>query len=134
MSERVKEAIYENVVKPHLQQKFSDQTGVVSETYYDEEDLDPDKKNQNLVDVSLTDPIKGHLSTLERVPVMDSPVTGGVDGSRLRVGDTVIVSFQGGEGLYPRVIGKTYDNPANRNLKLRCEKGLYESPTTHVIQ
>ena len=92
-------------------------TGTIIKTYYDDDSFDPESANRNAVDVEITIPFSGETQVLGMVPIATNGLMGGVDGARLKVGDKVIVSFQGGDGNYPRIIAKVYDNPEERNLK-----------------
>ncbi len=123
MNERIRQAIIDNAVKPLLKSRLSDMTGTIIKTYYNDNSFDPESANRNAVDVEITIPFSGETQVLGMVPIATNGLMGGVDGARLKVGDKVIVSFQGGDGNYPRIIAKVYDNPEERNLEMKAELG-----------
>lgn len=123
MNQRIKDAISNNIVKPLVEEKSHNLSGTVVRTYYDEPETEVEKINYNSVDVEIVLPSTGYKQVLSRVPIMISGIMGGVEGSRIKVGDTVSISFQGGSGQYPRIIGMILKNPADRNKELRSEAG-----------
>ena len=125
MNERIKKAIEDKIVKPILEGQDHNLSGTVVKTYYDEPSSEVEYLNKNAVDVEIVLPSTGYKQVLSRVPIIMNGVMGGVKGSRIKLGDTVTISFQGGSGNYPRIIGRVLKNPAKRNKELKSDAGNY---------
>lgn len=123
MNQKIKDAINDNIVKPLLDERMHNINGEVLKTYYDESNEESDINNFNAADVKILVPSTGFSRTISRVPIMINGTMGGVEGSRIKRGDNVVISFQGGNGNFPRIIGKVYLDPAQRNKELKCDAG-----------
>ena len=119
MSERVKKAIKENVLGPELRLKPSFVTGLVKRTYYvsDENEDKAVEADKNCADVEIEHPFNGKLELLKRVPMLISPMMGGVQGRKVQVGDAVIVLFVNQDMKFPRIIGRLYSNYQDKNIE-----------------
>jgi len=123
MNENIKRAIINNAIKPFLSDRIHNTTGTILKTYYNERGEEPENLNYNAADVEILEKNTGTKQTIGMVPIVMNGVLGGVDGARLKIGDTVVISFQGGNGNYPRIMGKVYKDSIERNLEMKADKG-----------
>ena len=125
MSEKVKEAIYENVVKPSQDQRQIQLTGQVKKTYFqplDEEDTE--YFNRNLADIQIKDPTDGTVKTIPQVPIVVDSLNDNISGSKIKPGDKVKVDFYNGNKREPRITGKIYTDPKQRHKQMSTKTGV----------
>lgn len=133
MNERIKKAINDNIVKPLLDEKMYTISGTVVRTYYEEETSDVEARNYNAADVEVVLPSTGFKHIFHRVPIIISGTMGGVKGARIKKGDKVSMSFEGGDAKNPRIKGRVYEDPKKINKSLKSDAGNYTPEYTSRI-
>lgn len=126
MSDKIKKAIIDNIVKPEMRMTPFLLTARVKKTFYVDDEPDENSEgledsvinsDKNAVDLEIEHPFTGRIELLRRVPLIISPMMGGVQGRRVQIGDTVLVAFVNGSMNFPRVIGKLYSNFQDKNIE-----------------
>lgn len=134
MSEKVKNAIKENILKPEMMKNAKPQVGRVSESYYevakrrrDDEDKKVDKFNLPVVDVEIIDDRTNEIRELRGVPVLHSSLSSNLDGRKVQRGDKVLILFYRNNDAHPFVAGRLYKKDTELEEEMRCERGAVHS-------
>jgi len=126
LSERVKNAIRDKIVKPEIDKIKLEANGEVLKVYNKpegQEDID-NKFNRNVADVKVIDSQTGKTRVLEEVPITHGSNTSNFDGRHIREGDKVVIDFVGGNPAYPQIIGRSYGKPNKRHDEILTYKGV----------
>lgn len=125
MSQKIKKAIKDKIVKPELNKRREETNGKILKTYdlpKKKEDLD--KYSLTHADIEVTDSSTGAKRTVRGVPIVDNPSTGGIDGRHLQKGDNVIIEFIDGNPLFPKIVGRTFEDRKQKEQELETDVGV----------
>ena len=133
MSEKVKQAIKENILNPELDKKAKTQIGKVKHSYYEMKkilegsDKKVEKFNVPVVDVEVIDDRFNERRELKGVPIMHSALSSNLDGRKVQKGDRVLIAFYRDNDAHPYVLGRLYARDDELEKEMRVEKGAYKS-------
>ena len=133
MSEKIKQAIKDNVVKPEMQKYVKPQVGQVTYAHYEakkythEEDDYLEKYNLPVANVRIVDERTNDTRELKGVPILHSAIASGVDGRKIRRGDRVMILFYRDNDSSPFIIGRVFTEDDELEEEMRSEKGAYKS-------
>lgn len=127
MSEKVKKAIHNKIVKPALDSVKKEANGKVLEVYDQPKNNSEVETefNSNYADVEVADNETGKRRILKDVPIVHGAMTSNFDGRHIRKGDKVVIDYVGGNPMYPQIIGRSYGVPKKRHGEMEIEKGVY---------
>lgn len=127
MSEKVRKAIHDNIVKPALDSVKKESNGKVLKVYdkpKNNSEIET-KFNSNYADVEVTDNETGKKRILKDVPIVHGALTSNFDGRHIRKDDKVVINYVGGNPMYPQIVGRSYGIPEKRHDEMEMEKGVY---------
>lgn len=127
MSDKVKKALKEKIVKPELDKIKKESNGKVVKVYDEPKDNDDieNRFNRNYADVEVVETESGRKTVLTEVPIVHGNVTSNIDGRHIQKGDKVVINYVGGNPAYPQIVGRSYGIPPKRHDEMSNETGVF---------
>lgn len=110
MTDKIRKALQERVVEPALRQQGKDEIGQVINVRYQDEKESKEVFNVPLVDVKVLESGGNNPRVFKKVPIMANGLNTSFDGTKIKKGDRVLISFYRNNVRFPYVSGRIFQN------------------------
>lgn len=112
------------IVKDEVSQMAQMGVGEILKTYYKPVEYGDEQFNLPLADIKMLEDGVNEERIVEEVPIINNSLATNIDGTKVKKGDRVIVSFYGSNKLYPFITGRKYINPTERAEEMKTIWGV----------